>query len=872
MPKKALASLNVVINAVTAPLFRGLARASKRLIAFGAKMRAVGRSISMSFTLPFLAIGAAGAKMAIDFEKNMTKIKTLVGLSGKQVNEFSKQVMQLSGKTAQAPADLADGLYFLTSAGLRGADAMKTLEAVGKGVAIGLGEQTDLAKVAAAAQNAYGKDVVSSTQAIDEFGMAVRTGMFEASELAEALGTQVGMASELKISFKELLANISTYTKTTGDARSATVGFGGIMMAITKPTEKGRKALDKINMSYGTLRKMVAEAGLAKTLFHLKDAFKANGVEMTDLFGKSQAVKNIMGVLGTQGKTYIQILGEMDNATGLVNDGFSDLEQTTGFKMLKSWNNLKLATQELGVIMMPIFTKIVDGITRLAKGFQQLDGGTKKMILAAGTLVAFSGPLMALAGGLVTVLGMILTPVGLVVVALGALFAVIYDNWDAIKPIFVDFINYWITLYNESAAFKFMVEMIKLEFGLLWATVKLFFKGLFQLIENMITYAIPQFTALGKVIRGAFSMNPKLLAEGFGDMIENGARVMSEGMAEIGEEWALAAEELGKTFHENIMSKEPIELVSEAQIDKGIADVVTYLTDKMKAVRDKIASLFGGGTFIPTAEGGGEEGGDDRGWKSFYPNPTEDMRSHWQKFMDWGEGAFGDWGKKIGDIWGKISQVAQRAITAIGNLWAAEHEKQKTILENEKVLADEALAKEMQDERTKIQNSLMTAEQKKEALLGIKKSFDNDQEGLDKAHDVKVKALQKKQAIRDKKMKIASALMGTANAIVQALGLKFPLNLIMASLVGAMGMAQVAAISSTPLPLAKGGLAFGPTNAIVGDNPGAANDPEVIAPLSKLKQMLHNEMNVQLNVAGMIKGNDIYLSNESTTDQRPRYI
>ncbi len=40
--------------------------------------------------------------------------------------------------------------------------------------------------------------------------------------------------------------------------------------------------------------------------------------------------------------------------------------------------------------------------------------------------------------------------------------------------------------------------------------------------------------------------------------------------------------------------------------------------------------------------------------------------------------------------------------------------------------------------------------------------------------------------------------------------------------------------------LAEGGLAFGPTAAIVGDNPRANVDPEVIAPLSKLKGMLAN--------------------------------
>jgi phage-related protein len=46
-------------------------------------------------------------------------------------------------------------------------------------------------------------------------------------------------------------------------------------------------------------------------------------------------------------------------------------------------------------------------------------------------------------------------------------------------------------------------------------------------------------------------------------------------------------------------------------------------------------------------------------------------------------------------------------------------------------------------------------------------------------------------------------------------------------------------INIKPIPhLAKGGLAYGPTLAMVGDNKGAAADPEVVSPLSKLQGML----------------------------------
>lgn len=50
--------------------------------------------------------------------------------------------------------------------------------------------------------------------------------------------------------------------------------------------------------------------------------------------------------------------------------------------------------------------------------------------------------------------------------------------------------------------------------------------------------------------------------------------------------------------------------------------------------------------------------------------------------------------------------------------------------------------------------------------------------------------------------------------------------------------------------LANGGLAYGPTMAVVGDNPGAANDPEVIAPLSKLRNYMGGQ---KLELTGEIE-------------------
>jgi tape measure domain-containing protein len=68
--------------------------------------------------------------------------------------------------------------------------------------------------------------------------------------------------------------------------------------------------------------------------------------------------------------------------------------------------------------------------------------------------------------------------------------------------------------------------------------------------------------------------------------------------------------------------------------------------------------------------------------------------------------------------------------------------------------------------------------------------------------------------------------------------------------------------------LESGGLAYGPTMAMVGDNRNAAIDPEVVAPLSKLKDMMGGGV---VEVVGRIKGDDIFLSNARSTSARNRY-
>ena len=78
----------------------------------------------------------------------MKLVVSLVGIAGEEVDKMKDSVKALSGQTAQAPAKLADAMFFIQSAGLRGATAMETLEASAKAAAVGLGEVEQIADLA----------------------------------------------------------------------------------------------------------------------------------------------------------------------------------------------------------------------------------------------------------------------------------------------------------------------------------------------------------------------------------------------------------------------------------------------------------------------------------------------------------------------------------------------------------------------------------------------------------------------------------------------------------------------------------------------------------------------------------------------------
>jgi len=154
----------------------------------GNSVKGVGESLTKNLTLPIAAAGVAVFKLGKDFESELSKVVGLVGIAQDQVDQWGADILELAPELGKAPKELAEALFFVTSAGLRGAEAMEVLEMSGKASAAGLGETATIADLVTSAMNAYGSENLSASKATDILVSAVREGKAEAAALAGSMG------------------------------------------------------------------------------------------------------------------------------------------------------------------------------------------------------------------------------------------------------------------------------------------------------------------------------------------------------------------------------------------------------------------------------------------------------------------------------------------------------------------------------------------------------------------------------------------------------------------------------------------------------------------------------------------------------------
>ena len=924
-------NLKLNITGDSSKLKSALNSASSQMSSFGSKMQSVGKSMTAKLTLPLVAAGAAATKMAFDFDKSMGQIESLVGIAGDEVKKMGEAAKKMAVDTGRSANEAAEALFYITSAGLKGADATDTLNASLKAAAVGLGETKVIADLATSAMNAYGVQNLNASASTDIMVAAVREGKLEASALAGAMGSVIPIASNMGVGFDEVGAAMAAMSRTGTDAASGATQLTAILASIKKPADGAVQAMAKMGLSTEDVQKSLSEDGLLATLEMLQSGLKQTGQDTTAIFPNIRALKGVLDLTGAGIEDNRKIFDALSNTMGATDEAFKKTSQTASFQMTQGLNAMKSSLLSVGQVILtavaPAVQKIGAFFTSLSEKFQALSPTTQKIIVAFAGIVAALGPVIAVIGTLLTMapaigaaFTLMMGPVGLIIAGLTAIAVVIYKNWSGIKAALVKLGNYFIELYNNSLPIKLAVNAIIMQFKNFLAVGKFVFKSIISVFKAFGNAALGILGGVGDLIMGIFTFDMAKIKQGFsgiGDAMKGGFTEAIDGIKEN-------ASELGTSVVDNFNDalnagkidkiKVDAEVVSGGEADSvtapsvdtptttsGSSFVVTPVLDpeaaeKLKALNQEINSAL----VTNDAQAYEQRKADAT---AYYDNLISQVTEGSEKEKSLKQAKSEALAQMESEEQARILELKQQFAEATGT-----SEEEQKALELERVQAKYAELRQLA-----IDNNLMTAEQQA--------AFDIAQAEAEAAvyEEKKVRFMgfmMSQQEAAEQMQSIGSAIDGSFGAIGNSITKMFggaesamgafvgtlakdALNVVANNLKIALSGASTAATQSASsfgpaaafvLPallagatalistqfskFADGGIVSGPTMGLVGEYPGARSNPEVIAPLNKLQGMIGSSGGGggNLNVTGTVRvdGQDLLIAIERANETADR--
>tara|TARA_R100000654_G_scaffold3137_1_gene10875 strand:+ start:2991 stop:5330 length:2340 start_codon:yes stop_codon:yes gene_type:complete len=772
--------LRYIITGDSTALTGALNRASTRVQAFGQSIKNIGTRLQ-GMSLKLGIAGGVAIKMGVDFDKSMTKIKSLVGLAGDEVDAMAGQVRQMARETGTSSAKAADALFFITSAGLEGDEALSVLNASLKASAVGLGEVAGVADLATSAMNAYASSNLSATDATDILTAAVREGKLNSEELAGAMGQVLPTASAMGVEFHEVGAAMAAMSRTGVNAAHGATQLNAVLSALLKPTTAAEQGLAEMGLSSSGLRQQIEDEGLLSVLDTLKGAIDGNAEAAGKVFPNLRALRAILNLTGDNAESATEIFNKLAKAQGDTQVAFDKTSQSASFRLTKALNTAKESFAEMGAVLLetllPLFQNIAGAITTLFDKFNNLDVVTQRIITGVGVLVIALPTLLSLFGTLTTIVSALLSPIGLVAAALAGVAFIIHKNWNEVLPVLVGIFNQFVEIFNASKLLRIAIFGIGSVFKSVFIGIKLLVDQFVNTFKTMWNF-IKEFSEKG--FKGSFG---DVLKDGFNNSVELTKK---------------AGQDIATTFTDDFAS------ALDTKLEKTTVDAVQ---GTLTSVKDKFKNFF-----------------------------TDDILNMFSGFSGGGG------------------------------------EEEKSVLN--KVVGDEEDGDKADEtkEKVSILNELFKALGNSANVVGegIKGAFLSAFDAMMQGENI-FKALGRMLLDLIKKLVAAAAAAFVLSLLMKSIFPGASANDAKGALKG-MGDFKNLMTSFSGLKFAKGGIVSTPTLGLMGEYPGARSNPEVIAPLDRLKSMIGDGGGTNVQVGGefTLRGQDLVVALQRANRNRDR--
>lgn len=401
---------NKAIDETTSKAKSAQAKIATAFTKAGDTMSGIGKKL-LPVSTAVGGLGIATGKMAMDFEDSMADINTLLD-DDSHLKGYEKSVKSISKETGLSIENMADGMYqAISSIGDGGEETQKIFNTMAVAAKAGSAEVSDSVSLISAGMKGYNQVNQETAQRISDLAFqTAKLGVTTFPEMAKSMQPLFPLANSLNLSYEDLFGSMATLTGVTGNTAEVSTQLKAVFSNLMKPTGDMQTLIEKYGYSSG--QAMLESEGFAGMLKIVQQETGGQADKMASLFSSTEAVTAMTALTGSQFDTFNSKLAQMSSATGATNTAYEKLN-TSGDKMRKAWNNLKVTGLELGQTLIttlaPIIETVAEKVGKFSEWFSSLNEGQRETIVKIAAMVAAAGPLLIMFGKVTSGIGSIIS-------------------------------------------------------------------------------------------------------------------------------------------------------------------------------------------------------------------------------------------------------------------------------------------------------------------------------------------------------------------------------------------------------------------------------------------------------------------------------
>lgn len=427
-----MAYLEAVVGADVTAFRRGMQQVRNETGILSETMRGMaglGRSMTLAFTAPMIALGGAALNTASDFDASMRNINAIAGLTNGELETLSQSVLDFGKNTRSGALEASDALYTVFSAGITSVDdAMAAMRISTMTAEAGLADLTVTTESMVASLLAYGDTSEGfSLRVSDALTQMVAVGVGSMEEFASAMGNVVPTASAMGMSIEELYGNMAFLTQRGLTAAKASTSLNAALTSLAKPTKAMEAAFSQlgVNGAEQLIDKFDGVNGALEALIGTTDGTQASIQALFNNIRGARAINLFAQDIEGWRASMQEFNSSLDGATLRA---WEQQMESFAAKVGKAQSALQGAAIVIGNQIMPMVEPLITGFSELMHSVSSLSPEVLQMGVAFSTVIAIAAPLMWLLGSLITPVGVLLGGVAALAVAFAANFGNIRDT------------------------------------------------------------------------------------------------------------------------------------------------------------------------------------------------------------------------------------------------------------------------------------------------------------------------------------------------------------------------------------------------------------------------------------------------------------